>query len=164
MNTEQANPHPHSAEQDDFLRALARVLVFLPRAFIADLGREHGLSLSEFFALMHLSDTPEGRLRMGDLAAQTALSLGAVTRVVTLLEGKGLVDRVPSDADGRVHEAVLTDAGRVRLAEARPGHVASVRHRIFDKLGDIDLQMWTTALSRISEDDSTPGVHDRSQL
>ncbi len=164
MNTSDSDPYPLSDEQDDFLRVLSRILVFLPRAFIADLGREHGLSMSEFFALMHLSDTPEGRLRMGDLAAQTALSLGAVTRVVKLLEGKGLVDRVPSAADGRVHEAVLTQAGHERLAQALPGHVASVRHRIFDKVGDIDLQMWTAALSRISEDDSTARFPERSQL
>jgi DNA-binding MarR family transcriptional regulator len=164
VNTAHADPEPLSDEQNDFLRALARVLVFLPRAFVADLGREHGLSLSEFFALMHLSDAPEGRLRMGDLAAQTSLSLGAVTRVIKLLEGKGLVDRMPSEADGRVHEAVLSDAGRERLVRALPGHVASVRHRIFDRLGDIDLQMWTTALLRIGEDDSTARLDERSQL
>ncbi len=164
VDAAQPDPHPFSEEQDDFLRTLVRTVVFLPRAFTADLGREHGLTLSEFFTLMHLADTPDGRLRMGDLAAQTALSSGAVTRLVKLLEGKGLVDRVPSVVDGRVHEAVLTEAGHERLAQAFPVHVASVRRRILDKLGDVDLQMCTTALARISEDDSTARFHEGSQL
>jgi DNA-binding MarR family transcriptional regulator len=115
MTTTGVEPEPLSDEQEEFLRALGRTLVFLPRVFMSDLGHEHDLSMSEFFTLMHLAETPDGRLRMGDVAAATALSLGAVTRVVKLLEGKGLVERTPSPTDGRVHEAVLTGAGRRRL-------------------------------------------------
>jgi DNA-binding MarR family transcriptional regulator len=152
-----------SDEQEEFLRALGRTLVFLPRVFIADFGREHELSMSEFFTLMRLAETPDGRLRMGDVAAATALSLGAVTRVVKLLEGKHLVQRKPSAADGRVHEAVLTAAGRKRLDEALPAHVASVRRRIFDKLDGIDMSMCTAMLLRMSEEESLPPLHGRKQ-
>ena len=151
MATTDVDPGTLSEEQEEFLRVLGRTLVFLPRVFTADLGHEHDLSMSEFFTLMHLAETPDGRLRMGDVAAATALSLGAVTRVVKLLEGKGLVERKPSPTDGRVHEAVLTGAGRRRLHEALPAHLASVRSRIFDKLDGIDMSMCTTGLSRMSE-------------
>jgi DNA-binding MarR family transcriptional regulator len=157
------DPVPLSDEQEEFLRALGRTLVFLPRAFMSDLGQEHELSMSEFFTLMHLSETPGGRLRMGDVAAATALSLGAVTRIVKLLEGKGLVERRPSVADGRVHEAVLTEAGSQRLNEARPAHVASVRRRIFDKFAGVDVAMCTTALLRMSEEESNPPHQERTQ-
>ncbi|WP_024285601.1 MarR family winged helix-turn-helix transcriptional regulator [Cellulomonas sp. KRMCY2] len=163
MTTADPGVRPLSPEEQDFLRALARTVVFVPRAFEADLGRAHGLSISEFFALMHLSETPQGRLRMGDLAAATALTLGAVTRVVKLLEGKGLVERRPSASDGRVHEAVITEAGHERLAQAHPAHVAGVRRRILDKLDGLDLRTCTTALSRISQDDSTPRPQGESQ-
>lgn len=127
------------------------------------LSDEHELSMSEFFTLMHLSETPRGRLRMGDVAAATALSLGAVTRVVKLLESKGLVERRPSVAEGRVHEAVLNEAGRQRLEKARPAHVESVRRRIFDKLEGFDLRMCTTALLRMSEDGSHLPHHGRTE-
>jgi DNA-binding MarR family transcriptional regulator len=163
MTTTDVDPEPLSDEQEEFLRALGRSLVFLPRVFIADLGREHDLSMSEFFTLMHLAETPDKRLRMGDVAAATALSLGAVTRIVKLLEGKGLVERRPSTTDGRVHEAVLTGAGRRRLNEALPAHLASVRRRIFDKLDGIDMSMCTTALSRMSAEESQPPLHGRKQ-
>jgi DNA-binding MarR family transcriptional regulator len=163
MTTTDVEPKPLSDEQEEFLRALGRTLVFLPRAFMSDLGQEHDLSMSEFFTLMHLAETPDGRLRMGDVAAATALSLGAVTRVVKLLEGKGLVERRPSAADGRVHEAILTGAGRQRLDEALPAHLASVRSRIFDKFDGIDVSMCTTALSRMSEEEPQPPIHERTQ-
>ena len=164
MTPADVGPEPLSPDEQDFLRALARALVFVPRVFMADLGRAHGLSTSEYFALMHVSEAPQGQLRMGDLAAATALSLGAVTRVVKLLEGKGLLERRPSTSDGRVHEAVLTEAGYERLARAEPAHVASVRRRIFDKLDGLDLRTCATVLSRISQDDATPDLHERSEM
>ena len=118
--------------------------MFLPRVFIADLVREYDLQ-SEFFTLLCLAENPQKRLRMGDVAAATALSLGAVTRVVKLLEGKGLVERRLSAADGRVHEAVLTQVGHQRLDQARRGHEESVRRPIVDKLAGVDLRTCTVA-------------------
>jgi DNA-binding MarR family transcriptional regulator len=146
---------PLTAEEQDFLRALARAMVFLPRAFVADLGRDHGLSMSEYFTMMYVSEAPRERLRMGDLAEATALSLPAVTRVVTVLEGKGLLVRTQSAADGRGRDVALTDAGRERLAQAEPAQVASTRRRIFDHLDGVDLRMAAAVMSRIGEGDAT---------
>ena len=42
-------------QEEDFLRALARVMLYVPRAFASDLGRRHGLFQSEFFPLMYMS-------------------------------------------------------------------------------------------------------------
>jgi len=139
-------------QEEEFLRALARVLVYVPRAFASDLGRRHGLSQSEFFALMHLSESAGGRLRMGELAARSALTLGAMTRVAKLLETKGLVERIPVQTDRRACEAALTELGHSRLVEMRPVLVASARHRLFDKVQGIDLRACAAALSRIAED------------
>lgn len=146
-------PRPLSAEEEAFLSGLARLVVYTPRAFAADLGRAHGFGMSEYFTLMHLSEAPGARLRMGDLAAESALSQAAVTRVVSALEAKGFVTRQPCPTDGRGHEAVLTEAGRSRLGQVRPAMVASVRHRIFDKLAGLDLEPLAEAMVRMSRDD-----------
>jgi len=143
---------PLDPQEEDFLRALMRVLVVVPRAFDSDLGRELGLSTSEYGALMHLSEAPRQRLRMGDLAAATALTQAATTRVVKCLEGKGLVQREPSAEDGRGQDAVLVAAGRACLERARPTHVASARRRIFDKLDGIELASCIAALGSIAQD------------
>jgi DNA-binding MarR family transcriptional regulator len=148
----QAAPDPLTAEQDAFLRALARVVLYVPRNFQIDLGRAEGFSTSEYFVLMHLYEAPSRRLRMGDLAAHTALSPGAVTRVVKVLETKGLAERQPSTLDGRGQDAVLTEHGRLRLDQVRPTHWASAHRRVFDKLAGTDLATCTEVLNRISHD------------
>lgn len=145
-------PGPLTAEQEDFLRALVRVAVYLPRNFDADLGRAEGLSMSEYHVLMDLSKAPGRRLRMGDLAARTALSPGAVTRVVKVLEAKDLVERRPSTLDGRGQDAILTEDGRLRLDHVRPARMESARRRVFDKLEDVDLAASIRLLDRICQE------------
>ncbi len=148
----QPAPGALTAAQDAFLRALARIVIYVPRTFEADLGRAEGFRTSEYFVLMHLSEAPGRRLRMGDLAAHTALSPGAVTRVVKVLEAKGLAERQLSALDGRGHDAVLTERGRLRLDQVRPAQLASVRLRIFDKLAGANLAACTEVLNRIGQD------------
>lgn len=143
---------PLTQVQQDFARALARAVLFVPRAFDADLGRHVGMSTSEYFALMHLSEAAGHRLRMGELARCTGLSLSATTRVVGLLEREGLVERQRSVLDGRGQDAVLTPGGRARLEQARPRQLATMRKRIFDRLDGVDLEQCTAALTRISQD------------
>jgi hypothetical protein len=41
--------------------------------------------------------------------------------------------------------------------------LASVRSRIFDKLDGIDVSMCTAALSRMSEEEPQPPIHERTQ-
>jgi DNA-binding MarR family transcriptional regulator len=89
---------------------------------------------------------------MGDLAAHTALSPGAVTRIVKVLEAKGLAERQPSALDGRGQDAVLTEHGGLRLDQVRPAHVASARLRVFDKLAGADLAACTEVLNRIGQE------------
>lgn len=134
------------------MRALGRTLVVVPRVFAADLGREHGFSTSEYSVLMALSESAEGRLRMGELARAAGLTLGAVTRIAKLLESKGWVERRPSEEDGRGHDALLTPVGVERLEALGPAYVASARRRVLDKLAGLDLAACTQALTRISDD------------
>jgi DNA-binding MarR family transcriptional regulator len=149
----QTAPGPLTAEEEAFLQALARVAIYLPRNFDADLGRAEGFPMSEYTVLMDISEAPGRRLRMGDLAAHTALSPGAVTRVVKVLEAKGLAERQTSADDGRGQDAVLTERGRRRLDQMRPAHVSSARLRVFDKLAGADLATCTDVLNRICQDD-----------
>lgn len=140
------------------MRALARVVVFIPRMFEADMGRREGLSTSEFFVLMHLSEQPGGALRMGEIADRTALSPGAVTRVLKLLEGKGLATRRRAAMDGRGSEALLTAAGIAELERLRPTYVADGRRRVLDKLRGVDLRAAAEVLDRIGRDHGEPAT------
>jgi DNA-binding MarR family transcriptional regulator len=100
----------------------------------ADLQHGKGLSIGDYQVLVFLSEAPEHRLRMSDLAAQLHLSPSGLTRRLDGLVRAGLVSRQPSVEDRRVLLAVLTDAGYERIVDAAPVHVASVRRRLLDAL------------------------------
>src|SRR4051794_23097345 len=150
-------PHPLSAGEQAFLRAFARALMTVPRELDADLMRGEGMSASEYFTLMHLSEVPGRSLRMSDLATAAGLSVSGMTRIVQRLEAQGFVRRGKSTCDGRSWNAVLTDAGFQRLTEAWPTHLASVRRHVIDHLGNVDLEAFTAALLQFASDGCVSG-------
>ncbi len=132
------------------MRSLSRVIYALPRALDADMAREQQLPLIEYQALMHLSEAPDRRLRMSDLATACAMSLSGMTGVTRRLEGQGFVRRVRCARDGRGWNAVLTEAGLARLEEAWPTHLASLRRHFLDHLTGLDLRALSAALRGIA--------------
>ena len=71
---------------------------------------------------------------MSELAYYVNGSLSRLSNVVKRLEERGLVRREPSPENGRHINAILTDEGWQVVVAAAPGHVAAVRHFIFDAL------------------------------
>jgi DNA-binding MarR family transcriptional regulator len=145
---------PLSGEEEAVMRAFGRVILVIPRALDADLVRDQRMSLSEYTVLRILSETPERRMRMSELATACDMSLSGMTRLVAKLESLGFLERVPCESDARGFNAVLTDAGLARLQEAWPAHLASVRQRIFDHLGEVDLCKLAAALDKMASSDS----------
>jgi DNA-binding MarR family transcriptional regulator len=104
----------------------------LIQALDRQLVTDAGLSFAEYDVLVVLSEAPERRMRMRDLADATLTTRSGATRTVTRLEHSGWVRRVDCADDRRGTEAELTDAGLAKLASAAPGHVAAVREHMFD--------------------------------
>jgi DNA-binding MarR family transcriptional regulator len=145
---------PLTADEEAFLRAWSRAALTVPRALEADLLTGQGMSLSEYAALMHLSEAPGRTLRMSDLASACALSLSGMSRIVGRLEAQGLVERERASCDGRGLNAILTSAGLARLRLAWPTHLASVRRHVMDALSELDLPAVTAALQSFASDPS----------
>ena len=101
---------------------------------------EHRLSAVEFEVLMRLARSPGSRLRMTDLAGQTSLSTSGVTRVVDRMDRDGLVRREACPSDRRSSYAVITTAGRQRLDDVLPGHLALLQQWFIGQLtpGQLD--------------------------
>ena len=99
-----------------------------------DLVRSHGLTLGDYQVLVYLSEAPQHRLRMCDLAGWLRLSPSGLTRRLDGLVKGGLVVRQPSVEDRRVSLAVLTEHGFACLERAAPDHVDSVRRHMLDHL------------------------------
>jgi DNA-binding MarR family transcriptional regulator len=143
---------PLSDDEEAFFRAWSRAALSVPRALDADLLSGQGMSLSEYTALMHLSEAPGRTLRMSDLASACALSLSGMSRIVDRLDAEGLVHRERPSCDGRGWNAVLTEAGLGRLRRAWPTHLASVRRHVMDYLSEVDLPAAAAALQRFATD------------
>lgn len=70
----------------------------------------NGVSVSEWVALRQLYEA--GVATPAELMDALGMTKGAVSKIVTRLEDKGLVGRVLDDADGRARQIVLSAAGR----------------------------------------------------
>jgi DNA-binding MarR family transcriptional regulator len=143
-------PVPLSGDEEAVIRAFSRVMQVMPRALHTALEREQRMSLSEYTVLRMLSERPDRRLRMSELAAACDMSLSGMTRLVGKLEAAGLLLRVPCENDARGANAVLTDAGLTRLQQAWPTHLASVRRYVMDHLDGVDLAKLARALEAMA--------------
>lgn len=113
---------------------LATVLEWLPPALDAPLMQDFGLTHFEHGILFALSTAPEQTLRMSELAGFANSSLSRLSRAVSRLQGRGLVQRAQNPKDGRSTWATLTDTGHELLERATPAHVATVRRLVLDPL------------------------------
>lgn len=110
------------------------IRVWLSSRLDAHFKQDVGISHYDYFALAQISQAPSRQLRMSDLAAVADMTLSHLSRVVTRLEKAGWVERIPDPDDGRSTLAALTPEGWDLVQRVAPGHVAQVRHLIFDHL------------------------------
>jgi MarR family transcriptional regulator, 2-MHQ and catechol-resistance regulon repressor len=116
-----------------------------------------GLATTEFDVLLRLARSPGERLRMTDLATQTALSTSGVTRVVDRLEKRGLVRRESCASDRRGAYAALTGPGQDLLAGVVRAHVGDI-DRWFTGLLEADQLDALLGALRILRDQVRPGA------
>ena len=88
----------------------------LSRRLRAERG-DHGLSLTQLSVLATLHR--HGAMTPGDLAAHERVQPPSMTRSVTALAERGLVERTPDPKDGRQIKVALTPAGSDLLTRDR---------------------------------------------
>ncbi len=114
---------------------LVSLLLLLPGRLETAL-RQVDLTLFEYLTLSHISEAPERRIRMSELAFLANGSLSRLSNVVKRFEQRGWVTRSPDPDDGRYTLAELTDDGYRLVVEAAPIHLRSVRELVLDRLTD----------------------------
>lgn len=125
-----------------------------------ELRESSGLSLPEYEILVRLSEVPQRRLRMAELADSVSHSRSRVTHTIARLERGGLVDRSACASDGRGVNAHLTDRGWQVLTEAAPGHVRSVRRALVDQVSPDDLAALDRVFGAVAAAVTAPPVAD----
>jgi DNA-binding MarR family transcriptional regulator len=139
-----------SAEEMRAWQAFLAAAALLDRRLDQQLKEDAGLSHPQYEILVRLAAAPGGELRMTDLADALYTSKSGLTYQITQLERAGLVCRASLPADVRGVVAVLTDAGRLRLAQAAPGHVAAVRALLIDVLTGQQLAAMADGLGEVA--------------
>ena len=120
-------------EEQQAWRATVQLSHLLMRQLDRDLA-EHGLNGRDYEILVELSEAPERRMRMTDLADATSQSRSRLSHQVSRMEKRGLLRRDDCEGDKRGTFAVLTDAGVETIERVAPHHVENVRRHYIDRL------------------------------
>ncbi|MGY1618901.1 MarR family winged helix-turn-helix transcriptional regulator [Geodermatophilus sp. SYSU D00691] len=122
------------AEEQKAWRAWLFSSMLLQDRLDRELTHATGISHAYYEILVSLSEAPDRRLRMSQLADRCLSSRSRLSHAVSRLEERGWVRREVCPDDGRGLLAVLTDEGFAALEAAAPVHVESVRTHLFDQL------------------------------
>jgi DNA-binding MarR family transcriptional regulator len=125
-------------EEQQAWRAHLAIGKLLSRQLDRDL-HSFGLSINDYEILVVLSEAPDQRLRMTDLADATAQSRSRLSHQITRMEAGGLVRRESCPGDKRGLFAVLTSQGMATIQQVAPHHVKSVRRHFIDLLTEDQL-------------------------
>jgi len=110
----------------------------------------YGITMGDYQLLAMISEAPDRRLRLCDLADALRLSRGGLTRRMDGVLRNGLVERVQDQADRRVAFAELTTKGWNLLKKVAPIHLQSVRTLMIDHLSRAEIKAIGNAFGKIS--------------
>jgi DNA-binding MarR family transcriptional regulator len=113
------------------------------------LQEEYGISLADYEVLVALSEAPEGRLRVFEVADALAWEQSRVSHQLARMARRALITREGCATDARGAFAVLTTVGRGAIERAAPAHVEQVRQLVFDELSHEQVSALTEITTRV---------------
>jgi len=110
----------------------------------------HELSMADYEVLAALSDAPDRKMRMSELADVALLSRSRLSHRIKVMEQAGWVKREACPDDKRGFFAVMTAKGWKAIVAAAPDHVESVRTRFLDHLTRDDQKVLAEIFERVT--------------
>ena len=111
----------------------------------------HELSMADYEVLAQLSDAPDRKMRMSELAEEAMLSRSRLSHRIKVMEKAGWVKREACPEDKRGSFAVMTAKGWKAIVAAAPDHVSSVRLRFIDHLTKEDQRVLAEIFERVTD-------------
>ena len=143
----------HEDQEDDVKDRAWRVFlsanVQLMERLDQELQQRSHLNLTDYEILSVLSEAPDRRLRMSDLARQVLVSRSRLTYRVDRLAEVGFVTREECEDDRRGLWAILTEEGGNALSAAKSGHDRDINNWFFDQMSGEELATLSNVMSRI---------------
>jgi DNA-binding MarR family transcriptional regulator len=140
----------NEAEQQSWRAWLAASLLLNDR-LNRDMQAQHDMTMADYEILVRLSEVPERRMRMSDLAQVTLSSRSRLSHQIDRMVKAGLVDRQQCADDRRGAFAILTDHGWSTLVAAAPDHVGSVRAHLVDQLTAKEFAALGSACDKVAQ-------------
>ncbi|MEU7751023.1 MarR family transcriptional regulator [Micromonospora sp. NPDC049101] len=142
--------------EDRAWRGYRRMRRLLDLELARDLTQDAGLSEPDYDVLSDLSETPQGRLRLSELADRMLWSRSRLSHHLSRMQQRGLVTREECADDARGSVVVLTPAGRQAIESAAPGHVAAVRRHLIDLLTPAEVDALGALTHRVVDNLADP--------
>ena len=130
-------------------RTLQFMQLRLAGRLAADVAATSELSYADFLVLVALSDRPDGRARLFELAEILGWEKSRVSHQVARMADRGLVSKERCGDDRRGAFVVATEQGRKAIEAAAPQHVAMVRRLFIDPLTPSELDAVTSAAEKV---------------
>ena len=112
----------------------------------------HDLSMPDYEVLAQLSEAPNRRMRMSDLAQTSLISKSRLSHRMKVMEKAGWIKREECAEDRRGFWAVMTEKGWRAIVAAAPDHVSSVRSRFIDQLSAKEQESLTAIFTHLTKE------------
>jgi DNA-binding MarR family transcriptional regulator len=137
-----------TAQQERLWRRWLTLNARLTATLHKELHDDAGLSMPDYEVLVHLTDNPQGQIRVADLARLLQWERSRISHHATRMQQRHLVQRVECAEDGRGAFIVITPQGRAAIEQAAPGHVNTVRRLVFDALSPEEVDAFATIIDK----------------
>lgn len=141
---------PSSDERVVLFGLLAETNARLERRLGLALEAGADTPLAWYEVLLQLHRSPEGRLKMSQVADAIVHSSGGTTRLVDRMEEAGLVERQVCRSDRRAVYVAITAAGEERLSAALAVHLDYVERDLVARLDDAERATLATLLGKLN--------------
>lgn len=128
------------------------------------LARDFELSVSMLGIMGRLARANGGALRQNALAEAMGLSVSRASRVIDLLESRGLVVRTQCPADARATDVALTEAGARRATAAQAAVFAEVSGAFAERMTAEETATLARVFARLLADDREPDGERRPSV
>lgn len=110
-----------------------------------------GIDGGDYQLLAMLSEAPNQKLKMCDLAEKLRLSRSGLTRRMEGVMKAKYVSQIRDEDDGRVIFAHLTKKGFDFIKTIAPHHLKSVRNRMIDLLSPAEIKAFGSGFEKIAK-------------
>ena len=138
------DPREHAA-----WRAYLSMKTQLDARLAYDLRQDSALSSADFAVLVGVSEAPERRIRAHLLGAHLLWEKSRLSKQISRMEARGLVERQSCPNDARGLFVALTPLGLETVRQAAALHVARVRAAFFDVLSDDQIDQLTSIATAV---------------